>query len=108
MLLVQDKLHRLARSRHCRTFEAQSPDEVVQSIAAEGGLQTDTNLSGPTAVWHQLNESDLAFLLRLAGQFDIGLRLVGDTLRAKAEATDPEPIPLNAQDSALKVRNNFV
>ncbi len=104
VLLLQDKLHRLARSRHCRTFEDQSPDEVVQSIAAESGLQSDVGVSSLTSVWHQLNESDLAFLLRLAGQFDIGLRLTGNTLRAKAEEADSSPVALNAQDSALKVR----
>ena len=104
VLLVQDKLHRLARSRHCRSFEAQSPDDLVQSIAGEAGLQADVSLSNLTATWHQLNESDLAFLLRIAGRFDLGLRLVGNTLRAKAEEGDPNPVQLNAQDSALKVR----
>lgn len=104
VLLVQDKLHRLARSRHCRSFEDQSPDDLVQSIAGEAGLQADVNLATLTATWHQLNESDLAFLLRMAGRFEIGLRLVGNTLRAKPEETDPNPLPLSAQDSALKVR----
>jgi len=104
VLLLQDKLHRLTRFRHCRSFEDQSPDDLVQSIAGEAGLQTDVNLSTLTATWHQLNESDLAFLLRIAGRFDIGLRLVGNTLRAKPEEADPNPVALSAQDSALKVR----
>ncbi|MEW5755353.1 MAG: phage late control D family protein [Pseudomonadota bacterium] len=104
VLLVQDKLHRLARARHCRTFEDQSPDDVVQSIASAAGLQADVSISTLTATWHQLNESDLAFLLRIAGRFDIGLRLVGNTLRAKAEEADSAPVALSAQDSALKVR----
>jgi uncharacterized protein len=104
VLLVQDKLHRLARSRHCRSFEDQSPDDLVQSIAGDAGLQADTNLSGLTSTWHQLNESDLAFLMRIAGRFDVGIRLVGDTLRAKAEESDPNPVSLSSQDSALKVR----
>ncbi len=104
VLLVQDRLHRLARSRRCRTFEDQSPDDVVQSIAGQAGLQADVSISSLTATWHQLNESDLAFLLRIAGRFDIGLRLAGNTLRAKAEAADPAPLALSGQDSALKVR----
>ena len=104
VLLLQDKLHRLARFRHCRSFEDQSPDDLVHSIAGEAGLQTDVRLSNLTATWHQLNESDLAFLLRIAGRFDIGLRLVADTLRAKPEEADPNPVALSAQDSALKVR----
>lgn len=104
VLLLQDKLHRLARSRHCRSFEDQSPDDLVRSIAGEAGLGVDVNLSGLTATWHQLNESDLAFLLRIAGRFDIGLRLVGNTLRAKPEEPDPNPLALSAQDSVLKSR----
>ena len=104
VLLVQDKLHRLARSRHCRSFEDQSPDDLINSIAGEAGLQADVNLSSLTATWHQLNESDLAFLLRIAGRFDIGLRLVGNQLRVKPEQTDPDPVAISAQDSALKVR----
>lgn len=104
VLLVQDKLHRLARSRHCRVFEDQSPDEVVRTIAGEAGMQSDVSISGLTATWHQLNESDLAFLLRLAGRFDVGLRLAGNTLRARPEEADSGPLALSAQDSALKVR----
>lgn len=104
VLLVQDRLHRLARSRHCRSFEDQSPDDLVQSIAAEAGLRSDVQLSGLNADWHQLNESDLAFLLRIAARFDIGVRLVDNRLRAKPEQPDPNPLPLSAQDSVLKAR----
>jgi phage protein D len=104
VMLVQDKLHRLARSRHCRTFDDQSPDDVVRSIAGDAGLQSDVNLSSLNGTWHQLNESDLAFLLRIGGRFDVAVRLVGDTLRAKPEEPDSSPLALSAQDSALKVR----
>lgn len=104
VLLLQDKLHKLARARHCRSFEDLGPNALVQSIASDAGLQADVNLSTLTATWHQLNESDLAFLLRIAGRFDIGVRLIGNTLRVKAEEPDPERITLSAQDSALKVR----
>lgn len=103
-LLLQDKLHRLARSRHNRSFEDQSPDDLAQSIAGEAGLQADAAISGITATWHQLNESDLAFLLRIGNRFDIAVRLDGNRLRAKAEEADPNPVALSAQDSALKVR----
>jgi len=103
-LLLQDKLHRLARSRHSRSFEDQSPDDVAQSIAGDAGLQADVAISSLTSTWHQLNESDLAFLLRLGKQFDIAVRLEGNRLRAKAEEADAGAMALNAQDSALKVR----
>jgi phage protein D len=104
VLLAQDKLYRLARARHSRVFEDQSPDDVIQTIAGDAGLQSDVNVSGLTAAWHQWNESDLAFLLRLAGRFDIALRITGDTLRARPEEPDTDPVELSAQDSALRVR----
>lgn len=104
VLLVQDKLHRLGRTRHCRTFENQNPNDVVSQIAQEGGLQADVAFSSATNTWHQLNESDLAFLMRLSGRFGVGARLVGDVLRIKADDPDPNPIRLSAQDSVLKAR----
>jgi hypothetical protein len=104
VLLLQDKMHRLARERYSRTFEEQSPDEIVQAIASEVGLGADANVSPITASWHQVNESDLAFLTRLLGRFDIALRLEGETLRARPEEPDASPVQLHAQDSALKVR----
>jgi phage protein D len=104
VLLLQDKLHRLARSRHSRAFEDQSPDQVVQRIAGEAGLSSDASVSSLTATWHQLNESDLAFLLRLLGRFGIALRLDDDRLRARPEAQDPEPVALDVQDSVIQLR----
>ncbi len=104
VVLLQDRLHRLARSRHSRSFEEQSPDEIVQAIAGEAGLRSDVNASTITGRWHQINESDLAFAQRLLGRFDIALRLQDDMVRARPEEPDPEPLSLDAQDSASEVR----
>ncbi|MAA59973.1 MAG: phage late control D family protein [Ketobacter sp.] len=103
-LLLQDKLHRLGRARQNRSYEEHTPDDIVSAIASEAGLQADVQVSNINDTWHQLNESDLAFLLRLLGRFDIALRMDGDTLRARPETPDPEPVALSAQDSALEVR----
>lgn len=104
VLLLQDKLHRLARARNSRRFEEQSPDDIIQSIAGEAGLQADANASAITGNWHQINESDLAFLIRLLDRFDIAVRLEDDILRARPEEPDSQPVQLDAQDSALHVR----
>ena len=104
VMLLQDRLHRLARSRHSRSFEEQSPDEIVAAIAGEAGLRADVNASTITGSWHQINESDLAFAQRLLGRFDIALRLQDDTVRARPEEPDPEPLHLDALDSATHVR----
>lgn len=104
VLLVQDKLHRLARRRQSRSYEDQSATDVVRRLAADAGLQADVNLPGLTATWHQLNESDLAFLLRLAGRFATGARLNGTGLRVRPEESDPDPLPLCLGDRLLRTR----
>ncbi len=103
-VLAQDKLHRLARARQNRVFEGRSPDDIVSSVARESGLDADAGISSNAATYHQVNESDLAFLMRLAGHFDTAIRLVDRQIRARPEEADPEPIVLSAQDSALRVR----
>lgn len=102
--LLQDRLHRLARLRHSRTFEDQGLDAVIQAVASGAGLQADAAVSTVAATWHQLNESDLAFLLRLIEPFGVGLRLAGGRLRARPEQDDPEPLSMDAEGNALAVR----
>lgn len=104
VVLLQDKLHHLARKRRSRAFEELTPDDIVDEIARDVGLQSDVGISTTNTTFHQINESDLAFLYRLLGRFDVPLRLAGNTLRARAEEPDNEPVQLDAQDSALRVR----
>lgn len=104
ILLVQDKLHRLARQRNCRAFEDSTIDDIVQTIGGELGLRVDANVSTVTSTYHQINESNLAFLNRLCGNHNIAIRIDGDTFRVKPEEQDPEPLELSARDSALAVR----
>ncbi len=103
-LLLQDRLHRMARKRQNRAYEDQSPDDIVQSLASDLGLQADVQVSAIAATWHQINESDLAFLLRLCERFDVAPRLQDGTLRARPEESDGDPLTLDAQDNALSVR----
>lgn len=104
VLLAQDRLHRLARQRRSRSFDDRDLDAVIAGIADDAGLGADAQVSTVSATWHQLNESDLGFLLRLLAPFGIALRLDGATLRARAEAPDPAPIALDTNDNALAAR----
>jgi len=104
VLLLQDALHRLARARHSRSFEDLSLNQVINTIAGDAGLQADVNVSALTGTWHQLNESSLAFMLRLLGRFDIAARLQDGALRARPEEADASPIRLDIQDSVLSAR----
>jgi phage protein D len=104
IFLVQDAMHILARQRHNRVFEEMSPDDIVRSISDELGLSPDVNVSTDTSTYHQMNESNLAFLMRLLNGHAISLRIVDGSLRAKPEDADAEPVELSPRDSARNIR----
>lgn len=95
VLLAEDALHRLARQRHNRVFEDMSLNDVIQQIAGEAGLQSDVNVAGGSASWLQVNESNLAFLLRQLAHYDVALRLHEGRLRVRDEEADPQPVQLD-------------
>lgn len=102
VLLVEDKLHRLARQRHNRRFEAMSVDEVIEQVLGDTELSGDTNVNSGNATWLQMNESNLAFLMRLVAAYGLGLRLEGDRVRAKPEEEDREPLGLSPDEGTAK------
>lgn len=104
VLLAEDHLHRLARERHSRTFEAMSLDDVLRQVAQEAGLETDVQVSGINGDWHQLNESNLAFALRLLRPYDLAARLQDGRLRVRREEADPLPATLSVTDNIRRLR----
>lgn len=104
VLLLQDPLHRLARARAPMVYAATDADTLVRTVADRHGLEHDVAVSDVAADWHQLTESDLAFLLRVLGPFGVALRMHNGILRARPEEPDPEPITLDAADNALSAR----
>jgi phage protein D len=103
-LLIQDKLHILSRQRENRVFEDQSPDDIINEVAGELGMQADVSVSATSATYHQLNESNLAFITRLLNAYGTNVRIDQGKLRAKSEEPDSEPVELSASDSALRIR----
>ena len=101
-LLLQDRLHRLARCRASRRFADMDVDGVIGAVAQEAGVETDTNVGGARATYLQHNESDLAFLMRLTAAYGIGLRWRDGTLIAKPEEPDGDPFRLNMQDGTVR------
>lgn len=104
VILAEDALHRLARQRHSRSFEDMSLDAVVRQIAAEGGLTADVQVSAVSNTWLQVNESNLAFLLRQLAPYAVGLRLDNGQLRARDDEPDPQPLALTQGGNALNIR----
>ena len=72
MLTVQamDPLCKLGSSRHTQVFEETADSDVVNTILGDAGLEVGTvdSTDGTHAYIFQRNESDLAFLRRLAGR----------------------------------------
>lgn len=104
LLLLEDKMHLLARHRYSRCFEAQSLDDVLRTLANEAGLQNDIQVSTQTADWHQFNESNLAFMLRLLAPYDMAVRYQQSQLVIKPEQADSNPLRLSPQDGIEYLR----
>ncbi|MCK9605733.1 MAG: phage late control D family protein [Methylomonas sp.] len=104
LLLVEDKMHLLARQRHTRRFEQQSLDDVLQALADDAGLSADIQVSSQTGDWHQFNESNLAFMQRLLAPYDIAVRWQHGRLRIKPEQADSNPPRLSPQDGMEYLR----
>lgn len=100
VLLAEDALHRLARRRASRSHAELTPAALVARLAADAGLQADCNVDAPTATWHQLNESDLALLLRVLDRYGVAPWLDGTTLRARRPEAPAGTIALDAMDGA--------
>lgn len=104
LLLLEDKLHLLARQRHSRRFEAQRLDDVLGALADEAGLQFDIQVSTQTADWHQFNESNLAFMQRLLAPYDLAVRYQHGQVIIKPEQVDSQPLRLSPQDGVEYLR----
>ncbi|ARU26581.1 phage late control D family protein [Cellvibrio sp. PSBB006] len=104
VLLAEDLLHHLARIRHNRVFEDMSLDDVITSLVRDLGLENDIQVSQLQSTWHQMNESNLAFIARLLAPYDVSLRIDNGRLRAKAEEPDAQPEPLHAQNNIQHLR----
>ena len=103
ILLAEDKLHLLARLRGNTAHEEMSIGDVISQLAQEANLQADAAID-TLGTWHQLNESHLAFMIRLAAPHDIAIRLQDGQLRARAEEEDSQPVELHAQNNVQRIR----
>jgi phage protein D len=103
-LLLQDALHKLGRIRQSHSYEDMSPNDVVEQIANNAGLSTNIQVSTLVNHWNQINESELAFLLRFCGRFDVAARIDDGQLRAKPEEADADPIELTINDNVTRAR----
>lgn len=90
-----DRLHRLSRGRHVRSFINTSDGDLVQKIASEVGLQASV---GPTAQVHdyvlQNNETNFEFLRSRAAALGYLLYVKGKTLHFDAPTPNGQTVEL--------------
>ncbi len=104
VLLVEDKLHRLAKRRRSRVFEDQSTDDVLNALAADHNLQADVAVSSELGRWHQLNETDLNFMHRVCAPWGVPARIQDGSLRIRPDEADPQPVEVSPQVNADEIR----
>jgi uncharacterized protein involved in type VI secretion and phage assembly len=76
-----DRLHRLARGRHVRSFQNVSDADLVRKLAEEIGLEAQIEIAGPIHAYVlQANETNLAFLQRRAAALGCLLFVDHETL----------------------------
>ncbi len=87
LVLAEDRLQDLRMTRHTRTYEQVSDEDVARQIASRQGLQAVVDVSGPThRVLAQLNQSDLAFLRERARAVDAEVWVEGGDLHVQQRA----------------------
>ncbi len=104
VVLAEDKLHLLAKTRNNRVFEEMSINQVIEAVAGDHSLAVDCHVSTEIQSWHQINETDFAFITRLINPFDLAMRIVADQLQVKPEQRDTEAIVIDPQSNADSVR----
>ena len=104
VLLLEDKLHRLAKLRNNRVFESVSVNELVQTVLSDVSLSGDIQVSSDRGVFHQLNETGLGFLLRVLAPYGVPLRYSASGARVKVDEEDTEPLAIDTQSGVTSLR----
>jgi phage protein D len=97
VVYAEDRLEALRQARRTRKFEGVRCAEVIDEIAGDHGLQVQANLGGDDSVQGvivQMDETDLAFLRRLARRVQADVWLEGDTLMVQPRGATGEEITL--------------
>ena len=87
MVLAEDGLQDLRRTRRTRTFEEIDDRNLIQLIAGEHGLPADVDVDGPVhRALAQVNRSDLDFLRARVQAIDAELWFEAGALHAQARS----------------------
>lgn len=104
VLLLEDKLHHLAKLRNSRVFAATSVDDLVRSLLSDVRLTGDIQVSSDSADYHQLNETGLGFLLRVLAPYGVPVRYSPTGVRVKNDEEDEQPVAIDSQSGVTSLR----
>ena len=103
-----DNAHRLSRGRKTRFFENKKDSDVASTVGAESGLSVEVD---PTEETHpyilQRNESNLAFLKRLAARNNFQVAVDEGKLIFKKAAFSSSPTKIEMGKSLRSLRMGF-
>lgn len=87
VLLAEDGLFAARQARRSALHEDRTLEQLADAIAGRHGLTLDASgLPADAALWAQVDESDLAFLRRIAARLDCDFQLVDSTLQLRRRA----------------------
>jgi phage protein D len=100
-----DHTHRLARGRKTRWFENKKDSDVAQTVGAECDLSVDAEATSETHPYIlQRNESNLAFLKRLAARNNYQLAVTEGKLIFRPAQTSGSGVTLSMGSNIRSVR----
>ena len=103
-----DNAHRLGRGRKTRTFNQKKDSDIAQTVGAESKLSVQAD---PTNETHdyviQRNESNLAFLKRLAARNNFQVTVDEGTLYFKKASLSTSPVKITMGSNLRSLRMNF-
>jgi len=103
-----DKSHRLGRGRKTRRWEEKKDSDVAKEVGAECGLSVDADDSPDTHAYIiQRNESNLAFLKRLAARNNFLLRVTDAKLEFKKASFQAASQKVAMGDNLRSMRMSF-
>ncbi|MED5371466.1 MAG: contractile injection system protein, VgrG/Pvc8 family [Myxococcota bacterium] len=108
-LRAMDQMHKLGRGRKTRTFEDMKDSDVVSQVAGEAGIPTG-NIEATSEIHPyilQRNESDVAFLKRLAARNNYLLTMEDGSIAFKRAQFGGGGYKLKMGDNLRSMRMSF-
>jgi phage protein D len=108
VIRAMEKTHRLGRGRVTRIFEEQKDSDVVSTVAGESGLSVEAEATNETHSYIlQRNESNLAFLKRLAARNNYQLRVADNKVVFKKAQYDDGGPTLTMGEDLISLKINY-